>query len=111
MFGLPQGASLRQTEEQLTTPTPRQGDAYGDMALGTALRDEDGFAKVLVGDGEILGCHVIGLEALTLIHKVSTAVGDGPTPQYPRDNPQPLALLEVIQGTLQDGQDVTSAGI
>ena len=69
MFSLPQGASLRQTEEELTTPTPRQGDAYGDMALGTALRDEDGFAKVLVGDDEIFGCHVIGLEALTLIHK------------------------------------------
>jgi len=85
VFGSPQVASLGKTEDELAGEEDVDDDeyetgtfAYDDTALGSALDDEGGFAKVLVGDdGEVLGCHVVGPEASTLIHEVSTAVAAG----------------------------------
>lgn len=40
--------------------------------MGLALKADDGFVKVLADpeDGEVLGCHVLGPDAATLIHEV-----------------------------------------
>ena len=80
VFDSPQVASLGKTEGDLDD----EGDYevgtcdYDDTVLGAALRNEEGFAKAIVdSDGEVLGCHVVGPEASTVIHEVSTAVTVG----------------------------------
>ncbi|MGI0011166.1 MAG: hypothetical protein ACREAE_07185 [Nitrosopumilaceae archaeon] len=49
---------------------------YFDTAMGKALEDKEGFVKFLVDkkDRKILGCHIIGTDALTLIHEVLVAM-------------------------------------
>ena len=52
--------------------------AYADTAMGRAKKLEDGFAKVLATPGgELLGCHVIGHEASTLVHEAVVAMRSG----------------------------------
>jgi dihydrolipoamide dehydrogenase len=54
---------------------------YIKTAMGEAIEDRDGFVKFLVNktDKKILGCHIIGSDASTLIHEVLVAMryGDG----------------------------------
>jgi dihydrolipoamide dehydrogenase len=38
--------------------------------MGGALKEEDGFVKVMAQADEILGVHIIGPQASTLIHEV-----------------------------------------
>jgi dihydrolipoamide dehydrogenase len=46
--------------------------------MGRAKKLEHGFVKVLASpDGELLGCHVLGYEASTLIHEVVVAIRRG----------------------------------
>jgi dihydrolipoamide dehydrogenase len=85
VFGSPQVASPGATADELDDGDDETGTfEYDETALGSALHRGGGFGKVLVGDdGEVLGCHVVGPEASTLIHEVSTAVAagaDDPTP-------------------------------
>lgn len=49
--------------------------------MGDALRSESGFAKLLVerGTRRLLGCHIVGHEASTLIHEVIPLVRLGHT--------------------------------
>jgi mycothione reductase len=44
--------------------------------MGLALEDRNGFVKFLVdkNDRRILGCHIIGSQASTLIHEVLVAM-------------------------------------
>jgi len=50
---------------------------YEETARGDAMK-ADGFVKVLINlDGEILGCHVVGPEASTLIQEVVVAMKAG----------------------------------
>ncbi|QLC35248.1 dihydrolipoyl dehydrogenase (plasmid) [Halarchaeum sp. CBA1220] len=50
---------------------------YANTARGDAMH-ADGFVKVLISlDGEILGCHIIGPEASTLIEEVVVAMKSG----------------------------------
>lgn len=53
--------------------------AYGSTAAGWARRDEDGFAKVLVDtdSGLIVGAHIIGPEAATVIQPLIQAMQFG----------------------------------
>jgi mycothione reductase len=52
--------------------------SYADTAMGRAKKLEDGFAKVLASpDGDLLGCHVIGHEASTLVHEAVLAMRSG----------------------------------
>lgn len=45
--------------------------AYEDVAMGAALRDEHGFCKLVVDrHGAILGAHIAGEEAPTLLHEI-----------------------------------------
>jgi dihydrolipoamide dehydrogenase len=83
IFTEPQIAGVGATEAELT------GDGtdyvvgranYADSAMGRAKKLEDGFAKVLAApDGELLGCHVIGYEASTLLHEAVVAMRNGVT--------------------------------
>jgi mycothione reductase len=53
--------------------------AFADTAMSRALKLDEGFVKVLADPSshEILGCHIIGHEASTLLHEVTPAVRHG----------------------------------
>lgn len=55
--------------------------SYASIAYGWALEDTDGFAKIIVDEAttEILGAHIIGAEATTLIQLVIQAMSTGQT--------------------------------
>ncbi len=66
-------SNLRAAEREYATNTYQ----YGDTARGDAMHAE-GFVKVLIDpDGEILGCHIIGPEASTLVQEVVVAMKSG----------------------------------
>ena len=49
-----------------------------DTPMGRAKKLDHGFVKVLASpDGEILGCHMLGHEATTMIHEVVVAMRAG----------------------------------
>ena len=114
IFGSPQVASLGATEDELEDEDYSTGTyAYDETALGTVLDDEGGFVKVLVAkDDEVLGCHIVGPEASTLIHEVSTAVAAGAdaTTIAETIHVHP-ALSEVVQGAFRDVRDVAPSGV
>lgn len=74
VFSNPQIAGVGKTEQQLEeeeTEYVKSVYSYENSGMGQALKEEDGFVKVLASeDGEILGVHIIGPEASTLIHEV-----------------------------------------
>ena len=86
---------------------------YDDTALGAELRNEEGFVKAIVGsDGEVLGCHVVGPEASTVIHEVSTAVTVGADAEQIAETIRVHpAISEVVQGAFRDVCDVAPAGL
>ncbi len=109
MFTEPQIASVGLTEEQCRDGHPDYlvgRTPYSDVAYGWAMQDTDGFCKVLV-DGNtdlILGAHVIGPQAATLIHIFVTAIEFGiPATDLAR-RPYWIhpALTEVVQNALLD---------
>lgn len=83
IFTEPQIAGVGATEAELQDDGAEYvvGRAdYADSAMGRAKKLEDGFVKVLASPaGEILGCHVIGYEASTLLHEVAVAMRTGAT--------------------------------
>lgn len=52
---------------------------YMDTGMGMAMKDESGFAKILIerGSHKILGCHIMGIDASTLLHEVVVAMNAG----------------------------------
>lgn len=81
IFTEPQLAGVGETEADL-----READrdyvvgreTYPDTPMGRAKKLEEGFVKVLAApDGEILGCHILGYEASTLLHEVVVAMRSG----------------------------------
>jgi dihydrolipoamide dehydrogenase len=119
VFGSPQVASLGKTEDELENDEDMDDDAYetgtfryDEAALGSEVDDHEGFAKVVVADdNEVLGCHVIGHEASTLIHEVSTAVAAGADAERIAEtiHVHP-ALSEVVQGAFREVCDVAPEG-
>jgi len=81
IFTEPQMAGVGKTEDELQA----EGRAYAvgredlpGTPMGRAKKLEEGFVKVLAApDGEILGCHVLGYEASTMIHEVVVAMRAG----------------------------------
>ncbi|ELZ21111.1 dihydrolipoamide dehydrogenase [Halosimplex carlsbadense 2-9-1] len=83
IFTEPQMAGVGKTEDELR----EEGREYvvgradlPDTPMGRAKKLDEGFVKVLAApDGEILGCHMLGYEASTMIHEVVVAmrVGSG----------------------------------
>lgn len=49
---------------------------YSDIVMGDILREEAGFAKIVVekGSGTVLGCHIIGPHAPLLLQEVATVM-------------------------------------
>jgi mycothione reductase len=73
VFGTPQIASIGRTEQQLRdagTPFVSARTPYSDTAYGWAMQDRNGFCKLLAepSTGNILGAHIIGPHASTMIH-------------------------------------------
>lgn len=115
IFGSPQVASLGQTEGELDEGIDYEVGtcAYNDTALGVALRNEGGFAKAIVGsEGEVLGCHIVGPGASTMIHEVSTAVAAGADAELIAEtiHVHP-AISEVVQGAFRDVYNVAPSGL
>ncbi|GAB7095660.1 dihydrolipoyl dehydrogenase [Halolamina litorea] len=102
VFGSPEVAGVGATEEELraegadyATNTYR----YDDTARGKAMH-ADGFVKVIVDlEGEILGCHIVGPDASTLIQEVVTAMtaGSGTVRDIRESIHVHPALPEVVQ--------------
>ncbi len=74
VFTYPQIAGVGKTEQDLEKEGIEYSKSvyqYENTGMGMALKEEDGFVKVLASkDGEILGVHIIGHEASTLVHEV-----------------------------------------
>jgi mycothione reductase len=81
IFTEPQIAGVGSTEAELD----ERGQAYvvgrqsvPGTPMGRAKKLDHGFVKVLAApDGEILGCHILGYEASTMIHEVVIAMRAG----------------------------------
>ncbi len=81
VFSRPQIAGVGATEQELK----ERGDdylvgryKYSDTGMGEALGEKDGFVKFLTDyEGKILGCHIMGPEASTLLHEVLVSMKAG----------------------------------
>ncbi|MDR4492007.1 MAG: dihydrolipoyl dehydrogenase [Candidatus Nitrosocosmicus sp.] len=83
IFSSPQVAGVGLTEQELRnkkgTVYLKSTHPYIQTGMGEAIEDKDGFVKFLVdkSDRKILGCHIIGTDASTLIHEVLVAMRTG----------------------------------
>ncbi|MCH8221929.1 MAG: dihydrolipoyl dehydrogenase [Chloroflexi bacterium] len=76
IFAGPQVGGVGATERELKESGTHYVSAtynYYDTAYGSSIEDKDGFVKVMADpeSGEILGCHIIGTDAATLIQEVA----------------------------------------
>ena len=115
VFSNPQVASVGLTEQQaraagLDYVVGRRD--YGGTAYGWALADETSFAKVLVDrrSGLLLGAHLIGPQAATLIQPLVQAMQFGQTAAEVAREPYWIhpALTEVVENALLDAVNASS---
>ncbi|MDH3299608.1 MAG: mycothione reductase [Acidimicrobiia bacterium] len=82
---------------------------YGGTAYGWALEDESSFAKVIIDmdTKRILGAHILGPQAATLIQLVAQAMTFGQRADELATIPYYVhpALTEVVENALLDGLD------
>lgn len=104
VFAGPQVAAVGSTERELRAsgiPYLVGRWRYRDTAMGHALEEEDGFVKLLVHaeTRKILGCHILGPEASTLVHEVIVAMtaGEGTVDLLEQAIHIHPALSEVVQ--------------
>ena len=80
-FSYPQIASvgMKEAEARKSNKILVGTARYGEVTMGEAMREEEGFAKMIVDkeSGSILGFHIIGPEASILIHEVVVAMANG----------------------------------
>lgn len=109
VFTQPQIASLGATEQDcrdrgLDYVVGLAG--YGDVAYGWAMEDTTGFCKVLAepGTGRLLGAHLMGAEASTLIQPLVLAATLGIDVTTLAESPYWIhpALTEVVENALLD---------
>ncbi|MFP8954829.1 dihydrolipoyl dehydrogenase [Natrialbaceae archaeon A-arb3/5] len=78
IFTSPQVASVGRTEAELSEDGREYQAAtvtYDVAPLGLILDADEGLVKVLADlEGEILGCHIVGPQASTMIHEVVVAM-------------------------------------
>ncbi|MFF3155346.1 mycothione reductase [Streptomyces sp. NPDC057910] len=109
IFAHPQIAQVGLTEQEARTSgrdfltgTRR----YEDVAYGWALEDTQGFCKVLVerDSGRLLGAHLLGPQAPTLIQPIVVAMTYGLTARQLADGPLWIhpALTEVVENALRE---------
>ena len=116
VFSHPEIGSVGETEATLAQAGRRfvvgRRD-YGDVAYGWALEDLTGFAKVLVDpeSGRILGGHVIGPQAATLMQQIAQAMTFGLTAeQVAREQIwNHPGLPEVLENALLDALEARAA--
>jgi dihydrolipoamide dehydrogenase len=81
IFTEPQMAGVGKTEAELEADGVEYVVGREDLPgtpMGRAKKLEHGFVKVLAApDGEILGCHMLGYEASTMLHEVVVAMRSG----------------------------------
>jgi len=81
IFTEPQMAGVGKTEDELAETGQDYVVGHQDLPgtpMGRAKKLDDGFVKVLAApDGEILGCHILGYEASTMLHEVVVAMRSG----------------------------------
>ncbi len=104
IFSNPEVAGVGKTEQELRDKKIAYAVGkyeYIHTGMGTAILDEEGFVKFLVekGTGKILGCHILGTQASTLIHEVVIAMrtGDGSINAIKEAIHVHPALSEVVQ--------------
>ncbi|MET0705036.1 MAG: mycothione reductase [Mycobacterium sp.] len=108
VFADPQIASVGLTESECRDRGGYHVGAtpYGDVAYGWALQDETGFCKVLTDSTTdlILGAHILGPQAATLIQIFVVAMEFGIKAGDLADRPYWIhpALTEVVENALQD---------
>ncbi|MBI2937372.1 MAG: dihydrolipoyl dehydrogenase [Thaumarchaeota archaeon] len=103
IFTYPQIAGVGKTEQQLRAENADYAVGrynYIDTGMGQAIEDQTGFVKILLNrkTGRILGCHIMGTDAPTLIHEVLVAMktGDGSVKNITRVVHIHPALSEVV---------------
>jgi len=117
VFSHPEIGSVGETEATLVEAGRRfvvgRRD-YSDVAYGWALEDRSGFAKVLVDpeSGRILGGHVIGPQAATLMQQIAQAMTFGLTAeQVAREQIwNHPGLPEVLENALLDALEAAGSG-
>jgi dihydrolipoamide dehydrogenase len=81
VFSYPQIAGVGPTEQELKEKEVKYlvgRYKYESTGMGMAMLEEDGFVKFLADyEGKILGCHIMGPEASTLIHEVLVSMRTG----------------------------------
>ncbi|MDF9747625.1 dihydrolipoyl dehydrogenase [Natrinema salsiterrestre] len=111
IFTEPRVASVGRTEGELAEEGRDYQTAtvpYDAAPLGMILEADDGFVKAIAGpDGEILGCHVVGPQAATLIHEVVVAMdsGDGTVEAVAEPVHVHPALNEVVYAAFDELSD------
>ncbi|TPG36947.1 mycothione reductase [Mycolicibacterium hodleri] len=107
VFTDPQIAMVGMTEDEARNAgfdVVTKVQKYGDTAYGWAMEDEHGIAK-LIGDratGKILGAHVMGHQASSIIQPIIQAMSFGQTAREVAENQYWIhpALPEVIENAL-----------
>ncbi len=104
VFASPQIASVGSTEQELQSKGIEYVAAkwqYIDSGMGKAIEDRNGFVKFLYEKKglKILGCHILGTDAATLIHEVIVAMKSGKGDAFSIIEPVHVhpALPEVVQ--------------
>ncbi|MFH8479377.1 mycothione reductase [Streptomyces sp. NPDC018055] len=86
---------------------------YADVAYGWALEETEGFCKVLADrrTGRLLGGHILGPQAATLVQPLVIALATGMTVRELAQQPLWIhpALTEVVENALKD-LDLEGAG-
>jgi mycothione reductase len=81
IFTEPQMAGVGKTEQELRDSDTEYvvgRQSLPETPMGRAKKLDHGFVKVLAApDGEILGCHMLGHEASTMIHEAVVAMRSG----------------------------------
>ena len=102
IFSSPQvaGVGLREQDLKGQTNYAVGKYLYKNTGMGLAIQDNQGFAKIFADKStrKILGCHILGTDASTLIHEVIVAMKAGLTVDAVREavHIHP-ALSEVVQ--------------
>ena len=72
IFSIPESASVGLTEEELKSQGieyKANKVMYRSNGKALALNETEGFIKTLIVDDKLVGCHIIGYDASTLIHE------------------------------------------
>jgi mycothione reductase len=107
VFGAPQVAAVGLTEQQCEAqqlPFRVGKRAYGGTAYGWAMEDTTSFAKVIVHaeTDQILGAHIMGAHASSLIQPIIQAMRFGQTARQIAEDVIYIhpALSEVVENAL-----------